>query len=486
MTYGFSSSRPDVYRAQAALAFSDQSADLSILGGASARSTEPDQLAAAKADTVTRPELLTRVRDRLQLSISVGQLAQRLSTGVEPTSNLVLVTASAPAAGEAAGIANAVAAEAVSVALRDTRERYRAAARGVTRRLAELGDGPSAAVTRLGLQEQLSRLESLSALAQPATIARRANIPGGPSAPNPVRNSVIAGVFGLLVAIIASLYRGSFDRRVRDPDDIASALDLPLLATIGEDTLGHVAGVGDESAGQAADGEAFRILRTSLLFLARDRDLVTLAVTSAMPQEGKTTVAASLAWASASAGRSTLLIECDCRRPTLAARLDISQSPGLADYLGGRATFEDILQTVPLSKPSGDGNTGVGRDATDAVTPTRFMCITAGGPTRQPAELLGGQAFSAFLQEVQRTFDLVVLDTCPLLPVVDTLHLIPLVDGVVLCVRSAQTTSDQVLAAKAALLRFTGRALGVVVTGLDRHGQRQYGYYGAYPASGAP
>ena len=143
-----------------------------------------------------------------------------------------------------------------------------------------------------------------------------------------------------------------------------------------------------------------------------------------MAEEGKSTVAACLAVANAEAGRRTLLVECDLRRPVLAKRFAINATPGLTDYLTGNAEPSEILQPVAgysgRTNVNGNGN-GNARDA----SATNLVCITSGTNVPQPAKLLASDRFRTFLEEVSKVYDSVILDTAPLLPVADTLSIIP-------------------------------------------------------------
>jgi succinoglycan biosynthesis transport protein ExoP len=174
------------------------------------------------------------------------------------------------------------------------------------------------------------------------------------------------------------------------------------------------------------------------------------------------------------AGKRTLLVECDLRRPDLAERFGLAPAPGLTDYLARHADPQEILQMVELAHPvAGNGSSGsVAEEGAGTL-----VCITAGTPSPHPAELLGSDRFRHFLAQVSEAYDMVVLDTSPLLSVADTRELLPNVDGVVLCIRSSQTTREQALAVKAALEHYPHRPTGLVVTGLRPRDGASYGYY---------
>jgi Mrp family chromosome partitioning ATPase len=178
--------------------------------------------------------------------------------------------------------------------------------------------------------------------------------------------------------------------------------------------------------------------------------------------------------ASADAGTRTLLLECDLRRPVLAARLGIASGPGLTDYLTAAATPQEIMQVVsraPANTPRPPGQEGPPAEQSPLV------CITAGTRSTRPADLLASERFREFLAEVSAVYELVIVDSAPLLSVADTLVIVPHVSAVLLCVRLRQTTREQAGATRAALRRLPPRPTGVVLTDVRDADDSYFGYY---------
>ena len=191
-----------------------------------------------------------------------------------------------------------------------------------------------------------------------------------------------------------------------------------------------------------------------------------VAVTSPGPQEGKTTVSAALATSFARAGRRTVVVETDMRRPQLAAKLGVAGEPGLSDYLRGDSLLSEVLEAVdqPLSRRG------------DEDAPTALACLTAGAPVLAPDELLARARFGELLQELADDFDVVVIDAPPVLPVPDSLEILPLVEAWLVCVRAGRTTLPELDALKETLARLPAKPAGAVITGVSRREYQAVGY----------
>lgn len=477
--------RQDVkYQASAELSFQDVSQDVSILGSLVQVSETPATLAAKSAATLTRPEVISKVQKTLRTRRSEDQLRSAIAASADPQTNLVNVQATGATARFAADLANAAATAARDAANLAARNRFKVAARNLSRQLDEQSqNNPSP--SGVGSSSDLAQIRALARFAAPANLVTQAEVPNAPSSPKPIRNAILAGFLGLGLGLGMAFFVNSLDRRLRTSHEIQSLLDLPLLGHVREQMMGKTTQAIAQTSPRARrsdyarlhDLEAFRILRANLDFLDVDSELTTVAVTSALPEEGKSTVAASLALAATSMGASTLLVECDLRRSSVARLLELEPGPGLTDYLAGNAGPDEIIRTVAVATPS---VAGVDADGPVDTAKHHLVCITAGTANPRAGELLASERFREFLEEVAVAYDLVVIDTPPLLPVADTRSIVPHVDRVLLCVRATRTTRDQALSGKAALDRLSPPAVGLVVTGEQASEENTYGYYTPY------
>ncbi len=464
------------YSATASIAVADPNATFGLVGGFSGSTQTPLQLAALHASQVLRESVVSAAIRDLGAQRSSGSVRRELSVDVDQTSALVNVTSHDASARFAADLANAVAREDVRESIADARSGYASQARRLATQSKSSRASPGAQAVYL---EQLSRLQALSAVAAPVVVETVADVPTSPSSPKPVQNAVIAAFLGLLLGVGAAVIRSSLDRRLRSPQEIEKRLGLQLLGHVRSSAMGKAVGLTSNGANgyEPADLETFRVIRQNLLFLNDGlTPLRSVVVTSALPEEGKTTVAMALALASAAAGKLTLLVECDLRRPVLAERMGVAAAPGLADYLLGNAEPSEVLRV--LSEEAQGTDNGQSGFVTGADRAKPLVCIPCGSIPTRPAELLGSERFRSFLRTVSETYDFIVIDSPPILPVVDALELIPLTSAVLLCVRLSQTTEEQMLAAREALDRLPERPTGLVVSDLSPKDSGQgYGYY---------
>ena len=310
---------------------------------------------------------------------------------------------------------------------------------------------------------------------QEATIAPYVTILDGASPAYRVgttlRQKLILGALvGLLLGLGAAFFLEYLDQSIKTSQDVERVLRLPVLGHVPHDPKlashnGHRQPITLITALSQEDpaAEAYRSLRTNVLFVGAEKPLQVVSITSPGPGEGKSTTAANLAVTLAQNGARTLLVDADLRRPVVHRAFSITQEPGLTDVLIGRASPREAI------RPEVTANLDV---------------LPSGALPPNPSELLGSEAMRALLGEIRRDYDWVLIDTPPVLPVTDATVVAAEVDAVILTVRSGET--DEAAAERAVeQLRHVGaRLAGTVLNALSTTRDRHYTYY-AYRRSDA-
>jgi capsular exopolysaccharide synthesis family protein len=469
------------WTASASLSYRDASEDLALFGVDTTPTVAPSIRAAINAESITRPAVVDRVEKQFKGELSETELEEAVSARVGSQTQLVEIEATEATADLAARIANAFAETEEKLAGKETDERLEAIEKSIEDQLEnldikDLRERPGTAAKIATLEQQLSRAKTLRDIAEPVVITQRAVPPDDPNNVSTAFGGIMGALFGLVFGLIGAFGRDALDRRVRSAHEVHAELGFPVVGRVPEGALGY-AGLaptqGRKQPMAEADFESFRVLRANLGFMADGGQPRVVLVTGPQAEDGKTTVSMSLASAAAMSGAQVLLVEADLRRPVFAQRLNVRPVPGLTDYLRGRAEPTEIVQRVELQPPG--AATG---EAAGAGTP--FACITAGTLGSDAAELLTSAKFSGFIAEVREAFDMIVIDSSPLLAVVDPLELVEQSDCVLLCVRAHRTRRDDLRATRSALANLPDRPCGVVVTGLRRGGPDAYPYYYGY------
>lgn len=296
-------------------------------------------------------------------------------------------------------------------------------------------------------------------------ILRHATVPGNPTTPRPMRSLVLGLLFGLAAGVLIAAIRERLDDSVNDDAAV-------VAATGGRPILAHVPWHEEADEGRlvalvapaAPASEAFRALRTNIRFAAGDAPFRSIVVTSALEGEGKSTIAANYAITAARAGYSTLLVDADMRQPRLHTILALDRAAGLSRVITRQLPVEQAFQ----------------------ATSVPGLEVMAAGPTPpNPAELLGSQGMVDLLAELDKVFDLIVLDAPPVLPVADALELGTVADTTLLVIHALDSHKRPVAAAVDRLNRVGSRLAGVVLTAVDPRGPDYYVYgghqeYGGY------
>ncbi len=306
------------------------------------------------------------------------------------------------------------------------------------------------------LAERLRNLEiQVNARVRTARILERAFVPGTPVLPRKADNLVIAVAAALCFGIGMAFLAEYLDDRVNTPTDFDRFSHLPPLATVPQIGSGETALLSAMPV-YSHVAEAYRALRSSIMFAALDHPVRRLLVTSANKSEGKTLTSVNLATAMALDGKRVILVDADLRRPHVHATLGLPGAPGLSEVLVGVKTVDEVLH------PTGTEN---------------LQAICGGAIPPNPAELLGSPAFDRLMTDLEARADVVVFDSPPCVPVTDPLLLAARMDGVVLVVQVGQTRRAAIRHVEEQLRRARARVLGVV---FNRFEQRKHGYYQHY------
>lgn len=267
------------------------------------------------------------------------------------------------------------------------------------------------------------------------------------------RNLVIGPAVGLVLGLGAALIRRSMDRRVRtsaDAEEQAGVGTLGIIPAAPELAEGRVV----QQLGLAA--EAMRLLRTNIRFVNVDHPPRSLVITSANPDEGKSTIAAHLALMLAESGQPTILVDADLRRPTQATLFELDGAVGLTQVLARAVPLDEAL--VPGPHP-------------------QLQILLSGRIPPNPSELVGSERMTHLISELAQTHT-VIIDAPPLLAVTDAGLLAVASDGALLVVKAGSTLKEQVVLCRATLDRVGGGLLGTVLNLVRQRdlGSAVYGY----------
>ncbi len=301
-----------------------------------------------------------------------------------------------------------------------------------------------------------------------------ARVPTVPAEPNVLRNLAFALALGLTTGIGLAFLLEGIDNTVRTPEQAQVISALPSLGMI---PMGSRAGLESssrqrlmvasasresvelitQSRPQSQMAESYRALRTSLLLTSLGAPPKVILITSALPQEGKSTTSINTAVVLAQKGTRVLLIDADLRRPSIHKTLGLGPKTGLSNVLTGNATLQ---QAVTRS----------------AILPTLFI-LSAGTPPPNPAELLASANMKDMLAQLREQYDHIIIDTPPTLSVTDAVVMSPGADAVVLVIRSGQTTKQALRRSRDILLQVNAHVAGVLLNAVDLSSPDYYYYY---------
>lgn len=367
------------------------------------------------------PKVLDPVITDLGLEISPEQLADKVTSTIPLDTVIIEVTVTDTSAEQAARIAGSI------------------------------------AKTFPATIEKIEQVESKAPSPVKVTVTKGAAVEPSPISPKPLRNIALGLVLGLLLGFGAALLRDLLDTSVKGERDLKLVTDRTVVGGIGYDSDApeHPLIVQVDPRSQRA--ESFRSVRTNLQFIDVANPPKSIVVTSSVPGEGKSTTAANLALSLAETGQRVVVIEGDLRRPRLLEYLGLEGAVGLTDVLIGRVEVADVLQPV--------GTSGL-------------QVLGAGPVPPNPSELLGSTPMAELIKTLESSFDYVLIDAPPLLPVTDAAVLSTVVDGALVVVGAGIVTREQLRHAIASLDSVNGRVLGLIMNRVQaKDGASAYGSY---------
>lgn len=308
--------------------------------------------------------------------------------------------------------------------------------------------------------QKLDEVEVSAALGQGgAQVVKAARVPTEPVSPKPLRNTLAALVLGALIGVGAAFARDHLDDSIKDKDELARATRLPVLGVVPVvkewDPALSLPDWFRENVHSPAT-EAYRSLRTSIQLLGIDRPVRSLQVTSPLAGEGKTSTLANLALAMAAAGQRVVVVDCDLRRPRLHEVFHVSASGGMTAVLAGDLRVEDAVRPVP------------GWDT--------LHVLGAGSVPANPSELLAARRTAQVIYELQNLYDIVLVDSPPVLPVTDATLLAAWVEVTVLVAGAGTTSARRLAEAVAVLDQVKAPMAGVVLNRAVVESGYGYGY----------
>jgi polysaccharide biosynthesis transport protein len=303
-----------------------------------------------------------------------------------------------------------------------------------------------------------------------ARVMSKAGVPEEPSFPRPKLMIAAGFTSSMMLGTLFAFLRERFDSGLRSGRQVEQVLGLPRLGFVPS-----VRGLGRRgelpnyliSRPQSAYAEAIRAVQIGLYLSNVDDPPRVILITSSLPGEGKTTLAMSLAVSAAGSGHKTVIVDLDLRRPRVAKMLDWeSGSPGLVEYMAGQASLDDVIRTDP-NQPKLD------------LIPIRRLAAN-------PTDLLASRKMTALLDELRERYELIILDSAPILGISDTKIAARLADAVLFAVRWGKTKEEVALSGLEGLFESHANVAGAVLTqvNLRRHARYGFGdaaqYYGKY------
>jgi Mrp family chromosome partitioning ATPase len=482
----FSLHQEKLYEAQAQVLLSAQNLAAQLTNTQSTGiNLQPDRIAQTQAGVARVPTIAQRVVDRVpEARLTADEFLQSSSVSTSPNADLLGFKVTNHDPWMARRLVDVYARQYTIYRRQLDTAAIQTALKSVNARIKELAQtGGRRGALYASLVERQQTLATMEALqTSNAAVVKQADA-AAQVQPRPKRNGILGLALGIVLGLGLAFLWEALDTRVRRAEEIGERLGgLPLLARIpvpgrrlrADEKLVML----EEPTG--VQSEAFRMLRTNLDFVALDRDLKTIMVTSAVEQEGKSTTIANLAVALARAGKRVVLVDLDLRRPFIDRFFGI-RGPGLTQVALGHASLDEALVRIAIAEPGAEtlnGNGNGNGNGKGSLLRGVLEVLPSGPIPPDPGEFVGTQALGEILEELRDRADVVLVDAPPALHVGDALRLSTRVDGILLVTRMKIVRRHMLSELARQVATVPTPVLGFVVTGANE--EEGYGTDGAY------
>jgi capsular exopolysaccharide synthesis family protein len=469
--FALSKAQQKQYTATAQVLFRNTQLDQEAAGLQVVNQTNPQPQTDTNLKLATLPRVAAETAAALDHGLTQEQVSNAVSVSQTGDTDLAQIAATWTSPEYAARLANEYASNVIADRQRADANYYSNALRAVNLEFQALTPSQQNGVEGADLKDRANSLQILSQLQSgEVEFEQAAAAPSAPSSPKVFRNTVIGALLGLLIGLAAAFLLQHLDRRLREPSDLEDVYGVPLLGVVPESpTLRRTQEPGDRvNELPPNEAEIFGLLRAHIRYFNVDRDLRTVVIVSAAPGDGKSTVGRYLAMATAAVGSRVLFLEADLRRPMAAKYFGIQHAPGVSEVLVGEESLDSAVQRVAIA----------GRKGMEVC----LDVLVAGGVLPpSPPQVIESRAMTSLLADARGTYDLVVIDTPPLVLLPDAFPLLRQADGVLIVSRLGANRRDVAARLRDTLASVEAPVVGVIANGYKRpRGSAAYGYGYSY------
>jgi Mrp family chromosome partitioning ATPase/capsular polysaccharide biosynthesis protein len=485
--YAFAARQPAVYQATATVATKEGNLAATVSGiQDNSFYADPNRLAATQIALAETPAVAKSVLNRAGIKNGdPNALLGSTTISADPNADILYFTITDNDRQRAALLANAYARQYTVFRHRQDTQAYLQARNDILTRAAEL-DAQGRHVYANSLNSKAQQLQTFAELETSNAVVANVAEGAGQIAPRPKREAGFGLALGIVLGLGLAFLRDALDTRLRGPEDVARRTGLILLARIPEPPrkLQREEDLVLFKQPSSREAEAFRVLRTNIDFASIDEKAHTLMITSALEKEGKSTTISNLAVVEARAGKRVVLIDLDLRRPRIDKFFKLTDQPGLTSVILGHSSLDEATAHIALGATSDDtvsaSTNGAGNNAHAPIE--GILDVIPSGPIPpDPGEFISTAALSRVLDTLAERYDLVLIDSPPLLRVGDGLTLAAKVDALIVVTRLPTLRRPIVNELRRVLDTCPTRALGFVITGAAKADQGYgQGYYYDY------